>query len=206
MKHRESKLAFLFLSFFVFIVISCNNRKLSVPDYIQYVRSEENGLLNKLIKGGYIFSALYEPSEYVAIKELRNEKITKESYASTLPKFSDYIYFDFSIRPENTSQKILDPADSVSYDKKFNHFSFNFSKDIFLISKEDTLSCLLHQFISSNGVSPEYHFELLFEKPNSSFISRESLIFLYDDKTLNSGKVMIPILTKDIKNIPQLKI
>ena len=94
----------------------------------------------------------------------------------------------------------------MAYEKNFNHFSFDLSKDIFLLSKEDTLQCLLHQFINSSGISPEYHFELLFEKPDSLFTSRDSLFFMYDDKILNSGKVMIPILTKDIKSIPQLKI
>jgi len=206
MKHFTLIIKVIFIFFFQFALSSCSKSSLSIPDYIGYVRSADNGLTDFTVRNGYVFNVLYEPADYLALKELRNEKVTVDKFFETRKKFSDYLYFDFSIKSETSDKKVLDKNDSLNYEKHYNHFAFDFSKDIFLLTKEDTLRCLLHQLINSGDISPEYHFEVLFEKPDSLFISCDSLVLVYDDKVLNSGKVIIPILTKDIKNVPQLKI
>jgi len=185
---------------------SCNMNTLSIPEYIGYVRSSDKGLSDFKVHNGYVFNVLYEPSDYLALKELRNEKVTVNNFFETRKKFSDYLYFDFSIKPESYDKKVLDKNDSANYEKRFNHFAFDFPKDIFLISKSDTLPCLLHQFTSSSGISPECHFELMFNKPVGNLLSGDSLVLVYEDKLLDSGKIKLFLLNERITNIPQLKI
>lgn len=185
---------------------ACNQRSLAIPDYIEYVRSPENGLINSVEGRGYRFTALYEPADYVTLKELRNEKITSESFTATHKKFSDYFYFDFSITPEEDKTKILDEADTSSYEKRFHYFAFELSKDVILVSNSDTLHCLMHQFAGDNKVSPEYHFALMFDQPDRKFLASDTLRLIYNDELLNAGKISVPILTKKITNLPQLKI
>jgi len=184
---------------------SCKNQKLAIPEYIEYVRSSQNGLVNTINKNGFQFTSLYESADYLTLKELRNEHVTKENFESTRSKFVDYLYFDFSIKPE-AEQKILDPLDTSGFEKKYNYFSFGISKDIFLLYKADTLSCLMHQFTSGNGITPECHVELMFERPSSNFSASDSLYLIYKDQILNAGNIQIPTLVKDIENTPQLKI
>ena len=184
---------------------SCKNQRLAIPEYIEYVRSSQHGLMNTIHKNGFQFTSLYESADYLTLKELRNVKVTKENFESTRTKFVDYLYFDFSIKTE-PDKKILDPTDSSGFERKYNYFSFEISKDIFLLYKTDTLSCLMHQFTSGNGITPEYHLELMFERPSSTLSSSDSLYFIYKDQILNTGNVQIPTLVKDIENTPQLKI
>ena len=188
------------------VLCSCNRNSLRIPEYIEYVRLQENGLLNSIEQNGYLFRAQYEPADYLTLKELRNDKITKENFIENQIKFTDYFYFDFSIQSFTDAKKVLDKTDSAAYENKFHYLSFDLSNDVFLVSKSDTLPCVLHQFVNNSGVSPEYHFELLFNKPGASFLARDTMFFCYNDRILNAGIIRIPILSKKITNIPQLKI
>ena len=161
--------------------------------------------MNSVEKDGYILTAMYEPADYVTLKELRNNKITREEFLKTKSKFSDYYYFDFYIKSDGT-KLILDPNDSSSYTDRFQHFSFDLAGDIYLRSNQDTLHCLLYQFIPSNGISPEYHFEMMFEKPDSSFLNLDTILFSYEDKILHLGTVNIPFKISNLKKVPEIKI
>lgn len=188
-----------------FFYVSCSWNSLSISDFIEYVRTEANGLTSTVSRNNYSLSATYEPADYLALKELRNEKITPENFGKVREKFTDYYYFDFLIKaPEG--KDILDKRDSSKSAIVFHHLSFEFSNDVFLISGNDTMPCLLHHFENTNAISPDCHFSMMFQTPDESFIARDTIWFSYQDKLFDLGTVNIPFFTDNIERIPRLKI
>ena len=193
------------LLFFLLIHSGCDKSSLNVPDYISFVRDESSGLKKAIKHDDVEFSVQLETPEYLALKELKGTKITRKLLQNEMEKFKDYLYLDFSILLTDLSKPLLDKNDTVNYNRKFNYLSFGMQSNIYFIVKSDTLHCLMYQFVSNQGISPEYHFEMIFDKLDEEDLHSPAK-FYFIDSVMGFGEVSIPFNLQALTKVPKLKL
>lgn len=200
-------ICFLFIAT---IGISCSKDSLSVVDFVRYVKNPDNGLITERKVGDFKFTLQYEPVDYLALRELRNDKITQENFESTKKQFGNSVYFDFVITTLDPQEDLLKgkDGDSIKFNQRLNYFSFDFNQKVFLVDGTDTLPCMLHHFERTFGISPENHISLAFENLKSTPIKNMegNLTFVYYDELLNAGTITMQLDKKNLFVIPGLKI
>src|SRR5689334_12337920 len=97
---RNSSMNFrISILFTIIIVISffgCK-RKLKPGDYMQYIKSESNGLVTKDSVDNLEFTLFYKPVEYSALLEQQSTEIDKSQYEKDIAELKDMQYFTFTI-------------------------------------------------------------------------------------------------------------
>lgn len=182
--------------------------------YKSYVESSDNGLrLDKKI-GGFTFSAMYKPHDYLALLDLEKDSINKQAVLNKMEEYEGMQYFTYRITADNKNEELLqvDLGTEEEYYTRIEYFSFNMQKDIKLLDGKDTLDCALFHFERVYGLAPYASFVLGFpytkkeelaQKKGKPYLSNNKTI-TYNDRVFGSGIVNITIRKEDINNIPQL--
>ncbi len=192
-----------YLVLVLILLCSCAKNELGISEYIEFIRSEKNGLSKEIRQDKYKFKIQYEPAEYLALKELRGASITPDKFDCELQRFKDYFYLDLCVSRID-GNLLLDIKDSSVYEGLLNHFAFNLAPSVFIVQGTDTLRCLLYEMNNPGSMSPEYHFQMMFEQPN--FKNMSAINFIYSDSLLYTDVISLPILLDRILDIPQIKI
>ncbi|HNQ13233.1 MAG TPA: hypothetical protein PKM16_08525 [Bacteroidia bacterium] len=187
------------------LCLGCKNGSLKPDEYILYVRNPENGLNSCVQTHQAKFCIQLEPSHYLALKELKGKELSGLKLDKELEKFQDYLYVDFSIKLNDGSSRLLDKLDTINYNKNYTYLAFGLGSNIKLLNQHDTLNCLMYQFVDNYGISPEYHFQMIFDRPEELYGSSEYL-FQFNDGVFNFEPLSVPISIKALQKLPTLKL
>lgn len=170
--------------------------------YIKWVEDKGNGLIEKKQIDNFMFTLQYIPKDYMMLKEdpaLSDSKLHEKS-----KELGDLQYFTFTI--SSVDEKDVMESGIVSqeeYQKRIEYFSFQMQNDLKLIDGNDTLECVLFNFERTFGIQPQCRFNLAFESVRKS---GEYKTMVFNDQVLGLGTVKLSLLTKNLENIPHLKI
>ncbi len=193
---------YLIYVFSILILGSCTTR-LETKEYVEYVRNPKNGLVIRNSFGDMVVEIQYEPSDYLALKELRGIKLNDAEFAKVKERFQDYIYFKTEIY--SNRGMLFGSIDSLTKESYDSQLKFHFNDYAYLVNCSDTLKCLMSQYDNTGGVGDRYSFEMIFEKKE---LLSDSLKFHFQDKLMRTGieDFNFSISTDAIKNIPDFKI
>lgn len=174
----------------ILVFLSACSHELPIQDYLQWVENEKNGLVVKRTLNSADIILQYQPLEYVALLNLRQGSITKESVSAEIAGLSGYYYFSFKIKP------------SVAVDANQDYFNYQLGNNFHLIQGNDTLKCAFFHQESTRNFSPFLTFLLAF-KVDQPLI--EDLTFQYTDEYFGLNIIKFQIEKASLKNIPSLK-
>lgn len=194
------KLLFLFLMVAFF---SCKKESLSRDAYVKYVTDEDNGLIKKQEFDGITVELLYQPLEYIYLKERKDSIISTIDFENWKKEKSQYEFYILRLRSTKTNEIAQHNASNFGdYAQVLDYFVADFQNDIVKVSGKDTLTCLLYHYERNFGISANNNFSLVFSKDKQS-IDKTVIVDLgiYD-----LGNVKFRFNKEDIDNLPKLAI
>lgn len=187
-------------------VTHCGNFpvELTTQEMINWVQNKNNGLIQTKEIGDIGFTVKYKPTDYLIARDILNG-YDSDNYDTLKKKYDGLEFVDIKIYP--TDPLIGDlmkyNASSIQdYQSKVYYYSFTFQDDIKLIRNGQENPCVLFNFARDHGLSPELNFVLAFERTNLNGDTKIQV----NDKVFGNGLINFIIKSKDIKNLPSLKI
>jgi hypothetical protein len=195
--------SYFVLSILVMIFCSCDNG-LSHQEYVKYVNTLENGLIQTKNIQNYEFKLKYKPTQYMALQQCITNALPISEVHNIYDEFDGLIQFNFSIKDFGIGGELLNKDEGYeTFNDKFFYYAFDVQNDFYLIHEKDTLACKISHMERTYGIKDASTFVLAFEKPS---VIKSDLIFYYDDHILNCGLVRFKISKKMLNNLPELKI
>jgi hypothetical protein len=158
-----------FLIFFSVVFFSCRGTA-GLEEYLLTVDRNED-FHQSVEKEEYIYTCNFIPAEFLAIKEVTPEAITKRSisqtqYETAAAKFSEAFYFNLKIIPRSGEDILKRRSNGLAqYTALTQYLTENFGKQVSIFSSEgEEITCLRHQFLRSFGASPELSFMIVFPR------------------------------------------
>lgn len=157
---------------------------------------------------GVTYSLQYEPVNYCVMLEERSFSIPKETFEAEYNRFKGLEHYIFRIDRASMDTLTNKISDTSKYKKAItDYFDFWLQKDIKLIKGTDTIPCSICQPDANTNISQYYTFSIGFYNGDNRNTASDQAdrTFLYNNKILHTGNVLLHIKGKDIKHIPGLK-
>jgi hypothetical protein len=171
--------------------------------YIKWVENPDNGIFVTKQLNDFVFSLQYKPLPYVVMQDEKRMLTQKEMQEKTTA-FSDMQYYTFRIGTTAGSDVQRYKIDNEQqFYARLEYFSLNMQQDLQLIDNGDTLSCLLFHFERTYGIDPRSTFVLAFPKSKNLASTKT---FIYNDRVLGTGPILLSITSNDLQQIPELSL
>lgn len=204
---------YFYIILIVFVITApdgCKSSDLPPDAYIKWVEDDVNGLKISKTMGLFTFTLQYKPYEYIALKELGIKNPDEVKLKETKKRLKGHQYFDLRI---STSEPGITPLyygvnNEEQFNERLHYFLFKAQLDFYLLDGEDSLICELYHFERNFGLAPYKTILTGFSHPkgeNSSYY-KDNKTFVYNDKVLGIGPVMLKISANALNNIPALKL
>ena len=149
----------------------------------------------------------YISNEQMALKQINDlSSLNQVQFDSIVHNYDSLLFFNLEISIDNFNDDLL--KYNLKGDVEFNYsqlveyYSFKMQKDINLVqNNRDTIPCVLYHYERNYGISPKTTIMLGF-KP----VSLKNMVFVYENKHLNTGTIKFAIQEKEIVNHPHIKI
>lgn len=140
-------------AFFLLLSAGCGQKSLSPYEYKKFVENEANGYVQRTESGPYEIRCQYNPAEYMAVNELRDNRIDRKQFETLRDDFKQMDNYTLSIRSKDPSAL----AGSQSY------FSFHMQDRVKKVCNADTLPCLAYHAEPYNAIKGEQYIHIAFE-------------------------------------------
>lgn len=187
------------------ILSACQQDQVSYADFVSKVNNLESGLKKEQTFGGLVIEVFYQTPEMVAI----NEATSEEEYRDIIKEKNQFHHFKLRFRTNESGVEFLKYNISRTSDHNFRlqYLISEISKDIYLISGNDTLPCSLHHFERTYKLTNYGDVTLLFERKSlhdhKTDVSND-IRFIYDDKMYGIGQLSFVFRSEDINDAPKL--
>lgn len=157
--------------------------------------------------GKYEFNCRYRPSEELILLEHGTQKLTRKVLDSLNSKYSDMVYFNFTIHQEGR-QELTSANGESNYYQMLDYLSNQIQNDFYLIDGKDTIPCGLCHYernfdlSSANVINVGFQSEKLRTGANHSLSN--DLHLVYDDKLLSVGILHFHFDKNAINQLPEL--
>ena len=189
--------------------MACNSHKVLPAEYVKYVENPDNGLNLKQKVNGVIYTIQYEPTDYCVMLEERSFSVPEETFETERKRFKGLEHYIFRINKIGMDSLVAKLGDTAKYKKGVTEYlDFRIQKDIRLVKGSDTVTCSICQRDANTGISEYYTFSLGFYSKQDEVPVQEAnadRTFLYNNKMLQTGNIMLRMRGKDIDHIPGLK-
>lgn len=187
------------------VLVSCTRHEAAPAEYVHYVENPGNGLKIEQEVNGVSYVLQYEPVDYCVMLEKRSFTIPKEIFNAEYNRFKGLEHYTLKIDKKGADKLMNALSDTSAYKKsETTYFDFAIQKDIKLIEGNDTIPCSICQQDANTSIAQYYTYTLGFYTGNPTGTGQDRMILL-QNKILNTGKVMLCVKEKAIKNIPALK-
>lgn len=192
----------------VIFLTGCMHHAVSPEEYLAYVDHKDNGLTQVQEFGAYSITLQYRPLIYEAISDMgRESAFTQEDLSARLKESEGLEYYLLRIGSTGSgADALMNSINSLrSYDERIAYLISGIEKEVKLVSGRDTFTCMMHHY-ERNYRMAGYHNVLFVFETKQNPEKPEPKTFIYNDQVLGIGRIRFNINTKDIKNIPQLKL
>lgn len=185
------------------MMYSCSN-SLGVKEYVGYVKSSENGMVQTFEKGAYKLEVQYKPLDFVIAQENNKESINSEEYEKSKSELEGLQYYNLEIGTTLKGGNVMnvETGTNEEYYNKLSYFLSVAEGDMRLVDGGDTLFPVLYHLERNFGGAPFNKVVLGFEQRKE--INDKTLIL--DDRVLGIGRVKFKISKEDLLDLPKLKI
>jgi hypothetical protein len=186
---------------------SCSNHSLTVSEYLKWVETGKKIETTKKVED-YEFKAKYLPREFLAYRDLRNEKPDAQKMRQSIGNYTSSYCMVLKIATANHDKDVLgnDAQGKEGYYGRLQYFISGIQNDLTLCDGIDTLHCTICNFERTYNVSPYLTFYLVFDtkKPQKEHFEHD-LTLAYDDRTLGVGKVNLSLDRSDLNSLPKIQ-
>jgi hypothetical protein len=203
---KRNKTIFCFLFLPALLFTGCAQRDvLEAHDYLKWFEQPDNGATASKEIGDFEFSILYKPVDYILALESRGRVLPEEQLKKRKQELEGFQYYTFRIK-SNKDQEFFRTGMQAENDYyvRLEYFISMAQDDICLVEGSDTLVCAVYHFERNYGVSPYSHIVLSFPEPDS--LNSRDKVFIYNDKVLGTGKVIMKISADQLTDLPTLNI
>jgi hypothetical protein len=180
---------------------SCGKKNLSRDAYSNYVSDDSNGLLKKENFDGITVELLYQPLEYVYLKERKESEISKMDFDVWKKDKINYEFYILRLRSEKANEiSQHEAANFGEYSQYLDYFVSDFQNDIIKVVGPDTLPCELYHYERNFGISANNNFNLVFNKS----ASKEDKTIIINLGVYELGNIKFKFKKEDIDNLPSL--
>lgn len=195
------KIALLAITSFLFV--ACGNKEMKPSALIQWVESEESGLVQRQEFEHYFFEAKYKPLDYVISIEGRTDDLSEAKYSTLKSELDGLQYVDLNIGPLAQQGNALSAGteSQEEYFERLDYFVTYAQQDIFMVQGADTLYPKLYHFERNYGLAPKNTLLLGFDQGAEA----EDRQVYIDDQILGVGRVKFSFENSKINSTPTLK-
>jgi hypothetical protein len=186
---------------------SCSNTITTEAALLEWINNPENGFSKKATANGFLFSAKYLPSAYLAYAEFKKGDSTKD--IETLSKeFENSMTLLFSIEHE---QQGIDATNynvenMVAYKERINQLNFDIKNHMFIKEKNGKkIKPVLTTFENSYEIGGKKTFYIVFPKNKEVKNSSETIDLVFDDTFLDTGISHFVFQKEKINQLPTLE-
>lgn len=185
-----------------FCLFACGKKAVTPVEYVNWVEDNGNGLSVKKEFDDISYHVLYKPVNYIAAKELVNKGISMNEIPQRIKDLGDMQYVTLRITSLKANELLrAGIRDENEYYQRLEYFMGDIQNDIYLVEGKDTLPCMMNHYERNYGLAPYNNFVLAFGKSKDA---KADKIFVYDDKILGTGKVMLKVGSSDIHAAPDI--
>lgn len=152
--------------FVVFLIISCNSRKVSQEEFYSSI-SEEPFVLRKT-EGDFTYEIRYLPPEFFALRDISAENISgdylqKEKFKIARKSYENASYFQVRIHRNDNSDFVKDLSGSVAeYNLKQEFLQNQMHEDLFIDADGKHIYPAHYQYSKTYGLSHDLDFIYVF--------------------------------------------
>ena len=191
----------LFCVFFL-LLGSCHTDALSINQYINWLKDNNEKLSVTIPKGALNFRIEFQPLEIMALRELGEfEHVKPAIFDSVLSEYRGLEYYQLSIRGASDLLQ-YGISDKQEFYERVEYYSFQMQNDLRMIVAQDTMSCKLFHFERNYGTAPFVTFSLAFEVPEVKGDRR----IQYHESVFGYEWIEMTLLQENIDNIPTIKL
>jgi hypothetical protein len=190
-----------------FISWKHNTISLEPINYIKWVKDPANGLNVSKKIGSIIYSAQYEPVEYLVANSKRDKTLKTAVLKKEVSGYEGMEYYTLQLMnaESNTDILALKLQSRDQYYDRESYFSFAFQSDIYLIRGVDTIPCSAFNYVPNYGISPHIDFLVAFpKKANEAENTDMDRTIVIEDKVFNNGTIKLEVKKENINKIPAL--
>ncbi len=190
----------------VVFFIGCGGKKNLYPSqYLRWMNTESNGLVNKKEVDGLIYEMEYVSPEWMTLNELKTTQPVKADYERARKRYGqmEYVLFKIYDKPGTGVRSLLEKR-GIDPDQVEYYFNYQAAHDFRMIAGKDTFPSALYAFSKTYGVSKEFAFEMAFAVPDSDRTNDNRVE--WSDGAMGNGLMKFGFSSSDIKNIPGLKL
>jgi len=185
------------------ILVACGQKQLPAGEYAAWVENAGHGLSQEKEFDGIQYQVLYKPVDYVLAKELSSGALQPANVEARRKELGNLQYLTLRIKSKESNELMsAGISNENEYYQRLEYFMGGIQDDIYLVEEKDTIPCTLCHFERNYGLAPYNNFVLAFAPGTHKEADK---IFVYDDKLLGTGKVMLKFSSADIAGAPKLK-
>lgn len=184
-------------------VFGFSEKELNAEDYVKYVESDNNALMNTKEIDDLSFKLQYCPTEYLLLMEYKTDNISNALVENRKKENDSLLYFKLRISAKGTNDVMNHNVGSTEdYYSRIQYLSYGLEENIALLNGNDTIFPALFHFERTYGIAPFADFIMAF---HTKIKESDDFQVLIDDKAFDSGILKFTYNNKDIQNIPKLK-
>jgi hypothetical protein len=194
----------LYISVLTFLILGCKPEVRNKEELVEYLQNEDNGLLVSKTINDLKISAMYRPTDLIVEQEARPS--TPDSVVEALyAKYGKYWYFILSIEKDGKDALYGSAADMTGFSEVLQTLAFRMNDHLYAsTSEKDTVYLADYHYSRMFGMSHSTDLLLAFdaqEVQDSKWVQLNLSEF-----GLSTGRVNLRFKTKDINDIPRIKI
>ena len=173
--------------------------------YIKYCKNVKNGLVQQIVKNGFIYTVRYLPSELCALRDIKNNA-SNETFQTQLDNYRDHVYIVMDIQSEHQidfKEALKAKVGKENVESAFQKIQFELQPALSIKEGNVTTPCALyhadHIPVGLPAIRLTMVFPYVLKKEND-------LIFYFEDTVTGSEKLEFLFEKNDINRIPELHI
>lgn len=198
----------VFKLLFMILIVSmtaCSNG-VEANKYGAYLDDTKNGFLQEVHEDGIVWSATYQPVDYIAIRQLQGKSLEQVR--------QDYLgmqYFTFEISDTEgggIKSKIAKKLGNEAYEKAMAYYRFDMQPDLKLIAGQDTMPCTMYHLEQTGHMTTKMRMMLGFkdDKKMEAKTMPCDLKLILNDQVLHSDTLIFTFQQQNLNKILPIKI
>ncbi len=186
----------------LFFLTSCGG-PLSEKDYVEWVRSTENGLKTVKEVDDLKLTVQYKPHDFVALQESKGKTGDAAGFNELKKELRGLDYYEIKIQAE-AGQKLEELLQVNGVENPTYYLAYGLQKEIYMEGPDGAKQFpVLYHFERSHDMAPHKTLMIAFEVKEGS---KEDKILVVHASGFQTGPVKMAITKEQLNSIPKLKI
>ncbi len=184
------------------LTVGCSKEEVLPSELVKWVDNPENGLKQEKSLGDVSFIALYKPHDYMVVNEFKSDVIEQADLDQRKEELKGLQHYNFRIKSNMGGDVVMNGIeDQQEYFNRVGYYSFDAQYDFQLVEDQDTLPCVLFNFVRTHGVAPYVDFALAFDANGEEIKNKQLLL---KDRVFTHDYIKFDFSKEDIEEVPTL--